>query len=767
MTERDPQKRVSKGRSDAPELGSEPPGAEEVTERLRESEERFRLLAEQTPDAVLMVDAEGTVLFTNPAAESFFGLERARLEGSQFGFPVVGGETTELEIPRAGGEVAWAEMRVVEASLEQQPVYVASLRDITERRRAQDALTESERRFRTIFNSVAEGIYIHELNGCFLEANDVILHRLGYSIEELREMRPEDIDAPEYAPHVADRVRVLKRDGEHDFEVEHVTREGQRIPTDVISRLVLYEGRQVVLSTARDVSDRYEIRRQLTLLSSAIEQASESVHVTDMNGSILFVNPAFETLTGYSSSEAQGMWAGRLRAPEFPKEEYRAMWEEIRRGRSWSGALRGLRKDGGCFDVAASLAPVWAESGEIEHSVMVMRDVSQEMALELQLRQAQKMEAIGTLAGGIAHDFNNILSAILGYSELTLRNLPRESEERENLQEVVLAGRRARDLIRQILAFSRRSEEAFQPIEFHLILKEAFKLLRSSLPTSIEMRQNIRKCRPLLGDPTQLHQVVMNLCTNAGQAMGEGVGTLSVELEEKNLSEEEAAEQGLGAAGTYLRLTVSDTGHGISPTVKERIFEPYFTTKQHEKGTGLGLSVVHGIVKAHGGSISVESQPGKGSTFLVFFPATELETEAAGAEATEAPLLGGNECILVVDDERALAHMIRQMLEDFGYRLEVFTDSREALERFRADPGHFDLVITDQAMPGLTGDRLIQKMLSLRPSLPVILCTGYSERIDEQQAKSLGALAFMVKPLTRQELGRTVRHVLDEKKPDR
>ncbi len=622
-------------------MGREIQERREAEKRLRESEARFRLLAERMPDAIMMLDPKGRVLFANPAAETFFGKDRTRLEGSRFDFPVVAGETTELETTRGTGETATAEMRVVESVLNNEAVYIASLRDITERKSAGN-----------------------------------------------------------------------------------------------------------------------ELKR----LAAAIEHAAESVHVTDMEGNIIFANPAFARITGYPLEEARGMWAGLLRSSEHSREEMRRLWNGVKQGRVWSGNLRGVRKDGEGFEVAATLSPVEGHRGKIENAVMVMRDISQETALERQLRQAQKMEAIGTLAGGIAHDFNNILSAILGYTELTLRNLPRDSEDRANLEEVTLAARRARDLVRQILAFSRRAEEEFQPIELHLIAKEAFKMLRSSLPSDIEMHQDIRKCMPVIGDPTQLYQVIMNLCTNASQAMAGQGGSLSLGLEEVEFSADEAARRELDRPGMYLKLTVQDTGHGISPAILDRIFEPYFTTREKIKGTGLGLSVVHGIVKAHKGSIAVESRPGQGTTFTVLFPAADLEPPDASRTPEAGTPPTKNESILIVDDERILAVMLRQMLENMGYRAEVATDSRKALERFRADPGRFDLVITDMTMPRMTGDRLAREMLSIRPGLPVILCTGFSERIDETRARALGIRAFLLKPLVNAELAGTIRRILDENK---
>jgi signal transduction histidine kinase/ActR/RegA family two-component response regulator len=411
------------------------------------------------------------------------------------------------------------------------------------------------------------------------------------------------------------------------------------------------------------------------------------------------------------------------------------------------------------FEVEASVSPVRDIKGKIVNFVAVMRDVSQEIALERQLRQAQKMEAIGTLAGGIAHDFNNILSAIIGYTELGIRNLPKDSEERKSLKKVLQAGGRARDLVKQILTFSRQSEEEYQHVDFHLIIKEAFKLLRSSLPSSIKMHQNLVKTGNVMGDPTQLHQVVMNLCTNASQAMSEAGGTLTLSLDEYEISPGELERDENLVPGRYARFIVSDTGYGIEPGIMDRIFEPYFTTKEKGKGTGLGLSVVHGIVQRLSGKITVSSEPGKGSTFTVYIPLAEQVKETV--YDTDGSISLGFERVLVVDDEKVLAEMTQQTLEHHGYWVESYTDSRDALEHFKADPYRYDIVLTDMTMPDMSGDRLAKEMLKIRPDLPIVLCTGFSEKISEEEASAIGVSAFALKPLVSKELVRILRAALD------
>ena len=381
--------------------------------------------------------------------------------------------------------------------------------------------------------------------------------------------------------------------------------------------------------------------------------------------------------------------------------------------------------------------------------------------LEAQLRQAQKMEAIGTLAGGIAHDFNNILSAIIGYSEMTLLDIPENSEASRSINQVLKAGHRAKDLVQQILAFSRRGDLEQKPIQIQHIANEALKLLRASLPTTIEIRQNItREPSRILADVTQIHQVLMNLCTNAHHAMQEQGGVLEVRVDNIILDLIDAGQLDV-EPGPYAKLSVSDTGHGMDRVTIERIFDPYFTTKEKGVGTGLGLSMVHGIVISHGGAISVESESGKGSEFHIYFPRIQEEI-VRETEAFE-PIPTGKERILFVDDEATLTTLAKQLLEKLGFQVSTKSNPMEALEAFRTQPDAYDLVITDMTMPSLTGDKLAKEMMGIRPDLPIILCTGFSERISEENAKAMGIKGFIMKPVVVRDLAKMIREILDGK----
>ena len=388
-----------------------------------------------------------------------------------------------------------------------------------------------------------------------------------------------------------------------------------------------------------------------------------------------------------------------------------------------------------------------------------------EERLQAQLRHSQKMETIGTLAGGIAHDFNNVLTPILGYANMALQDTPSESRTHSDLQHVVSAGKRAKELVNQILAFSRRSEPERKPIQIAFIVTEALKLLRSSLPSTIEFPQNIDPdCGTVLADATQIHQVVMNLCTNAFHAMRESGGILEVNLDVVEVDDALARPHPKLALGPYVRLTVSDSGHGMDPETRDRVFEPFFTTKGVGKGTGLGLSVVHGIVVSHGGEITVYSEPGLGTTFHVYLPRSEAPAEERKPAGSNAEVvITGSERVLVVDDDEEVARMAEQMLKRLGYKVTVRTNSAEARDTFLAHPERFDIVITDQTMPQLTGLELAQELLRARPDIPIILISGFSELITGAKIEKIGIRHYIMKPLVGGELAAAIRQVLDKK----
>jgi two-component system, cell cycle sensor histidine kinase and response regulator CckA len=392
-------------------------------------------------------------------------------------------------------------------------------------------------------------------------------------------------------------------------------------------------------------------------------------------------------------------------------------------------------------------------------------NIAERERLEAQLRQAQKMEAIGTLAGGIAHDFNNVLLPIMGHAEMLMMGLPSDSHIQYNLQQIYKAGNRAKDMVRQILAFSRKDRQEKNRVRLGQIIADAVSLLRGSLPATIDIRYDIKTGEDtILANPTQIHQVILNLCTNASYAMREKGGKLRIELDDLVLRDSGNMFPH-AAAGRYLRLAVMDSGRGIEHDIMGKIFEPYFTTKGPGEGTGMGLAVVHGIVLDHKGDIAVESEPGEGSTFTVLLPGyNPMEDQNDPDIKSPEEIKKGDEKILLVDDEKIVVDVLKTMLENLGYQVTAHTSSIEAFEAFRNNPFKYDLIITDMTMPNMTGKDLAAEVLAINPNMPTILCTGFSERIDEESARAMGIKAFIMKPVVIKQLASTVREVLDRDK---
>ncbi len=510
------------------------------------------------------------------------------------------------------------------------------------------------------------------------------------------------------------------------------------------------------------------LRETRDYLKNLIDHANAPIIVWDREERITLFNHAFERLTGYAADEVIGKEV-RMLFPEEKRDKSLSRIASALAGEYWESVeIPILRKDGNIRIVLWNLSNIYAEDGKtllatIAQGIDItdrLRMAEEKKKLEAQLQQAQKMEAIGILAGGIAHDFNNILGAIMGYTELAQFDAGDNPSLKTRLDEILHAGNRAKDLVQQILTFSRQSEQEFKPIQSNLIVKEALKLLRASLPTTIKIHQDIQGDAMVMGDPVQIHQVLMNLCTNAAHAMRDKGGLLDVSLVNVELDSNFVGRHPGMKAGPYLQLTVSDTGHGMPADVLARIFEPFFTTKEKGEGTGLGLSVVHGIVKSYGGTIYAYSEQGKGSSFKVYLPAIEGRLEPRKRE--EKALPKGIEHILFVDDEQMLVDVWKQLLESLGYKVTTRTSSTEALEFFRSSPERFDIVITDQTMPNMTGDKLAKELMAVRSDIPVILCSGFSTRITQESIYEMGIRAFVMKPLLLRDLAETIRKVLDE-----
>jgi PAS domain S-box-containing protein len=515
-----------------------------------------------------------------------------------------------------------------------------------------------------------------------------------------------------------------------------------------------------------EIMERRRAEEERVRLARAIEQAAEAVFMSDAGWVITYVNPAFERITGFGRDEAVGQHTRILRSGVHDAAFHRMVRDTIRRDHVWSGRITTRRKDGSLFEAETTVSSVLDPKGEVVDYVSIVRDVTPELKIERELRQSQKMEAIGTLAGGIAHDFNNILTAIMGYTDMAIDKLRGNEAAAQDMERVQEASLRAKELVNRILIFSRQGEQERKRVRVASIVEEVMRLLRSTLPSTIEIRQHVSadgKACLVHADPTQIHQVLMNLGTNAAHAMREHGGVLEIYLAEIDVDATLAAHLTGIETGQYIRLTVSDTGHGMSANVRERIFDPYFTTKKVGEGTGMGLAVVQGIVRGHDGAVSVYSEPGRGTTFHVYLP--RLEGEAATPAAVAETFIGGKERILFVDDEAVLADLGKKLLESLGYDVSATVSSREALDLFRADPQRIDLVITDMTMPGLSGKELAAELLAVRPDIPIILCTGFSEHINEGEAAEAGIRKYVMKPYSAKALSRIIRDVLEGEAP--
>jgi PAS domain S-box-containing protein len=531
--------------------------------------------------------------------------------------------------------------------------------------------------------------------------------------------------------------------------------------------------------------------QQLRLLA---ENTLDGIWQMDMELRFTYVNPAVTHTFGYTTDE----WIGSNLRDHVEAEELDKIGELLAEALGHSEAHPGVlfetemrHKNGELVPVEILARFLLDEGQNIVGLQGTTRDIRERKSaeaerrkLEAQIRQLYKMEALGTLAGGVAHDFNNILAAIIGYAELATMDAPEGSRMARNLNGVLQASERATDLVKQILTFSRQSEQMRHPIQITSLVKEALKLMRSSTPSTIEIRsQIVAEHAPILADPTQIHQIVMNLCTNAAHAMEKDGGVLEVTLDEwssEEISSGRLRMKGRVAAagrpdddgsgrrlrlpaelggGSYLHLQVRDSGHGIQADIIDSVFDPYFTTKGVGEGTGMGLSVVLGIVKTCGGEITVQSSPSQGTTFDVYLP--QMSAEVAAEAGETAYLATGSEHILFVDDEPTLVILGKQLLERLGYSVDTYTNSYEALAAFEADPHRYDLVMTDMTMPEMTGDKLATAILAIRPETPIVLCTGFSRMINEERARSLGIHSFLMKPLTLPQLAGAVRTALE------
>ena len=647
-----------------------------------------------------------------------------------------------------------------------------------EHRQVENELRISEKLLRNVMDIVPAFICAKDLDGRFILANKKLVDFYGTTVEEMTGMLHADIceNGEELQGMLAADCKVI-----YSEKPKYIPEETMMHPDGSISVLETHKipffayDDPAVLIVSADITDRKQAEEALRKAYDIINRSPTVVFLwKNAEGwPVEFVSDNVVRLFGHTAEEftsGKVSYKTMVHPDDLERvvQEVTTCSEEEDRKEFSHDPYRIITKNGEVkwLDDMSSIKR--DEKGDITHYEGIVLDISDRKQAEIekgrlqsQLQQSQKMEAVGTLAGGIAHDFNNILAIIMGNAELASDDIPDWNPASKSLKEIHRASIRARDMVKHLLAFSRKSGEVNRPINIELIVKEAMEMLRSAVPTSIAFDQHISgdPCN-ILGDAAQISQVMMNLATNAAHAMAEEGGLLEVTLEKVELPEEKSCFSKVLPPGAYVRLKVRDTGEGMERTTMARIFEPYYTTKEVGKGTGMGLSVVHGIVKRHGGGIRVESELGKGTAFEIYFPALVEMIEEE--KEPDGEIKGGSESILFVDDEESMVDLNRQRLERLGYQVKSTTKPLQALEWFSADPDHFDVIITDMTMPRMTGDRLTKEILTIRPEMPVIICTGYSERMSEKDAEAFGVRKYIEKPIDTRNLAAALREVLDE-----
>jgi PAS domain S-box-containing protein len=764
---------------------------------LRESEGRFRLALQNSPVAVAMQDRNlvyrwaynqktrgpeeiigrtDADLFAPDEVPSILEVKRRVLETGKDAheerWVTSNGQRVFLDLyyeplRDASGEITGIGIALVNLT-PQKLMEEALLKSERREREAAQKLGESEEKYRSIVESSQEGILMADPQGTITYANERFAQMLGYTVGELIGKPGLELAADAEKNGISEKIQERRQGKKGHYEMRLRRKDGAEISLYVSGSPVLdANGKHIGnLAMYLDITEQKKaealsralVEQDRIRLGAAVEQASDSVVMFDLDGTIRYVNAAFESIAGLPRSRAVGRSYFDFLAAEPAAAAIR---DALALGKPWHGALTRPTA-GPPVELQVTFSPAQDPSGKVVGGLVTETDVTQRNALQQQIRQAQKMEALGTLAGGITHDFNNILGTIVINTELALLDLDPSDPARRPLPLVLQAAARGKDLVKQIITFSRQRAWERQPLAIAPIVREGMDLLRSTLPKDISVEETIDNGSGIvLADPSHIHQILINLCQNGALAMREGGGHLGVELAPLEVDETLTGRIPDLRPGPYVRLTVADTGCGMSAETLDRIFEPFFTTREKGQGSGLGLAVVHGIVKSYAGAISVQSRPGRGTVFNIYFPRLGEEPAAAAAEPALRPARG-RERILIVEDEEGQRMSLVRGLERLGYRVTSAAEGSSALSAFRKDPGAFDLVLTDQSMPGMSGLELASELVKLRPDIPILLCTGFSEKVDGGTVGQKGIRDLVMKPFTLIEISRFIRKVLDK-----
>ncbi len=680
----------------------------------------------------------------------------------------------EFRLRTKAGEYRWikARARVVEWDENNEAEYlIGHHTDITERKEFELALLDKTAELEQILRAIPDALVYADTDRRIIRVNDSFVKTFGYEPEEVIGKKTEILYAStdDFLQQGKERYNKNLGPSLEPYYLEYRRKNGEVFPTESVGTTVRDNTDRVtgLLGLIRDISHTKQAEQLLLEAKQKYQSMVENIgigvalinkdlQIVEMNRQLRNWFPNVDTSTALFCYQAFN--DSPFDAPCSWCPTSKTLFD----GKVHE-SLTDTPVDGGIRNYRIVSSPIINVKGEVVAAIEMVEDMTERLAFEKQIQQAQRMESIGNLAGGIAHDFNNILFPIIGMAELLLEDLPSGSPERENAEEILRAGMRGSDIVKQILAFSRQSEHQMVPTRIQNILREVLKLSRATIPAYIEIQQDIKNdCGMIRADATQIHQVAMNIITNAYHAMEDKGGKLTVQLSETELNGMDDLHSKL-SPGRYAHIMISDTGHGMPPDLIKKIFDPYFTTKEQGKGTGLGLAVVHGIVKEHKGDIKVVSEIGKGSTFNIYLPLME-KPDQLHISSKPKEVEKGHERILLVDDEKPIAKLGKQMLERLGYTVTIRSNSLDALDLFKAKPQSFDLIISDVSMPNMSGDELVTKMKHIRSDVPVILCTGFSERIKDRNINELGINGILMKPIIKSDLAQTVRKVLDEVK---